>query len=109
MKVTDRGGRWLLVTFELPTRSKAGKSELSRFQNRLVTLGYVPLHRHAYMRHLPPRAKIATETNKLTKGIPNRGVIYVLEVPLASRRRGLFLTDGATVLLDPPPELLTVH
>lgn len=105
----EGGGRWVLVTFDLPSRSKAQRSEAARFQRWLIGVGYARIHGSAYGRYLPPRAKVTTETNRLRGALPPQGVVYVVELTEALHRRALMITDGDADAASPVPETLTVY
>ena len=108
-EVAEGAGRWILVTLDLPSRSTAQRHEATRFRNRLVDFGYEPLHSNAYARYLPPKAKVATETNRLTRELPEKGAVYIVELTGGSHRRALTLGAGEPVPPRSTPEIMSVY
>lgn len=109
MRMAEGNGRWLLVTFDLPTRSEMQRREADRFVNWLTRAGYVRIHGHAHSRYLPPKARAATELNRMRKEVPAKGTVYALEVSDAGRRRGLLISNSELVPSEELPELLTIY
>ena len=103
------GGRWVLVTFDLPVRSKAQVRAATGFRHHLADLGYTALHRGAAERFVPAGIRIDAERNRVLAGAPARGTVVIVEVSLAARRRATHLTDARRRDPGTPPDLLTVY
>lgn len=107
--MTDEGGRWVLVTFDLPERSRAQRLDGGRFRRWLAHEGNRAVHASGFVRYLNPRAKVETETNKVVRALPAAGTVYVVEITESAYRRATLVCDGAADPLDSPPESLTVY
>lgn len=103
------GGRWLMVSFDLPSRSKAQRRDAVRFGHGLIDSGYLRLHDSLYLCYLPPRSRLATEVNRVTSQLPPRGTVVVVDVSDAGVQRSLHLRDGMMQTALSVPEMLIVY
>ena len=107
--MSTAGGRWLMVSIDLPSRSKAQRRSATRFSNWLVDFGYARLHEALYVRYLPPRARLVTEVNRVAAGLPPQGAIVVVDVSDASMQRSVHVRDNTGQPAAEAPELLVVY
>lgn len=101
-------GRWILVTYSLPLRSKNQRAAARHFLTGLLNLGYTQIHAGTVEKYLPVGRDPAREMRKMLAISPPRGTVTIVEVTESAHRRSDRRRDG--VALTPPakPELLTV-
>jgi len=102
-------GRWILVTHDLPTRSKAQRDTARRFARWLVEIGYSPIHRTASIRYAPSVTAVRTEFARISRAVPSAGTVTVVELANAAHSRSLRYVDGELHTPPSPPPLLTVY
>ncbi|MCL2803900.1 MAG: hypothetical protein FWD29_08145 [Micrococcales bacterium] len=102
-------GRWILVTHDLPVRSKSQRHAAISFARWLIEIGYTPIHRTASIRYVPTITAIRTEFARIDRAVPSRGTVTVMELANAAHSRSLRYVDGQLHSPPAPPPLLTVY
>ncbi|MCL1800764.1 MAG: hypothetical protein FWG25_05320 [Promicromonosporaceae bacterium] len=105
----ERIGRWMLIHYSFPSRSKAQRDSATGFQKWLVSNGYRQISSNAAIRFLPNPGATKAEFVRITNASPQIGTVVAVDISDAEYRRGLWLQNGMAVPPDPHPELLTVY
>ncbi len=71
---------WLIVMFDLPTKTKPQKRHYHQFHNFLVDEGFLMLQYSIYGRHLATREKGDAKTSRVRSRVPREGNVRILRV-----------------------------
>ncbi|MCL1906659.1 MAG: CRISPR-associated endonuclease Cas2 [Propionibacteriaceae bacterium] len=107
--MTESFGRWLLVSFDLPSRSKAQRQVAKVFVNWLMSEGFHRIHSTAFARFLPDRWSASREEARIRGHLPSDGRIVAFEVTEKAYSRSMLYVDGMPVTPAKHPELLALY
>lgn len=71
---------WVLVMFDLPTRTPRARKEYAAFRRRILTAGFVQLQRSVYARHCGSDEIVATQAGRLQRALPAAGDVRLLSI-----------------------------
>jgi len=78
---------WLVVMFDLPTKTNSDKQRYRHFRNLLLDEGFRMLQYSVYARHLATRERTDAKTDRILRNIPYRGEVRLLKVTEAQYSR----------------------
>lgn len=70
---------WVIVMFDLPTRTKLERKHYSLFRKFLVKDGFMMLQFSVYARHCSSRDNLDTHFERISRNLPPAGRIKVLQ------------------------------
>jgi len=106
--VSRVSGRWILVTFSFPSRSKLQRAAARGFSASLARFGYTSLHKNASVRFVHHGIDTKTEYQRLANAMPTIGTLFVAEITTAGFSRSLYQVDGEASCVPNVPEAFLV-
>ena len=71
---------WLIVLFDLPTKSKESRKRYSKFRKELLFNGFRMMQYSVYMRHCSSNDNALVHTDRIKKSLPKRGEIRIIKI-----------------------------
>ena len=71
---------WLMVMFDLPTRTKNQMRQANRYRNLLKDLGFERLQLSVYAKYYLSANATKLDINELELSVPNHGAVRILKV-----------------------------
>lgn len=107
--VTNReDNMWCLLMFDLPTLTKAQRSEASKFRNSLLDAGFFKLQLSVYARH----ARYATQFSKIVRAVkhsvPQGGEVRIAMITDAQWSSMFRFLNGEPQIVEERPSQLSI-
>lgn len=71
---------WVVVMFDLPTKTAEERKQYSQFRNLLLDNGFVMVQYSVYVRYSPSGVLSQSFVSTIKAGVPNGGEIRILHV-----------------------------
>lgn len=71
---------WMLVMFDLPSKTKEQKKRYTRFRKLLLNDGFRKLQYSVYGRHCPSKENANVHQKRIELGLPPNGNVRILQV-----------------------------
>lgn len=71
---------WMLVLFDLPTKTKENRRAHAQFRQSLLKYGFRMLQFSVYSRHCASRDQAESQINRVAKILPAEGEIRVIQL-----------------------------
>lgn len=71
---------WILVSFDLPTETKAERKKASNFRKQLIEDGFVMFQFSIYTRHCLSRENAMVHIKRVKRYMPQDGKIAIIQV-----------------------------
>jgi len=71
---------WVLVFFDLPTKTKKERKASGLFRKKLIDDGFVMFQFSVYLRHCPSRQNANVHTKRVKMSLPKHGKVCILEI-----------------------------
>ncbi len=97
---------WMIVMFDLPTKDKASRKKYQQFRNLLLDEGFNMLQYSVYGRHCATREKVENKKQRLTRNLPPKGEVRILQVTEAQFSKMTIYRQNARATPETPaPQL----
>lgn len=107
MKAEETRILWLFVFFDLPVGTKAERRSATRFRNFLKDDGYMMLQYSVYARVARGEDAASKHTLRVTKSLPKKGSVRLLQVTDKQyARMRLLLGEAKKTERAAPPQLV---
>ena len=95
---------WLIVAFDLPTKTKEERKRYSDFREWLLEDGYQMLQYSVYVRPCVSFARQLTHIERLRKTVPDEGHVRAIFVTRSQWERS-FVINGKPAKPRPPEDM----
>ena len=99
---------WLLVLFDLPTKTKREKKAYVDFRKKLLEDGYTMMQYSVYTRVCPSQENLEVHIRRLRAMLPEYGQVRVLTLTDRQFGRMRVFQAGKLVDTESPPSQLTL-
>ncbi|MDB4143117.1 CRISPR-associated endonuclease Cas2 [Akkermansiaceae bacterium] len=95
---------WLMVAFDLPTKTKEERKRYTNFRKFLLDDGFQMMQYSVYVRPCVTHARQETHVRRVTDTIPPEGSVRVIYITRAQWERS-YIVHGKPAKEVPPEEL----
>lgn len=95
---------WLMVAFDLPTKTKAERKRYTDFRKKLIDDGFQMMQYSVYIRPCVSHARQETHVRRVKQIIPNEGSVRIIYITRAQWERS-YVIHGKPAVEIPPEEL----
>jgi CRISPR-associated protein Cas2 len=71
---------WLIVMFDLPTKTKLERKKASMFRRLLLKDGFSHMQHSVYLRHCATRENANLHIKRVKSFLPNKGTISIIRI-----------------------------
>ena len=95
---------WLMVAFDLPTKTKKERKRYTRFRSFLLDDGFQMMQYSIYIRPCVSHARQETHVRRVKEMIPAEGAVRIIFITRAQWERS-YIVHGKPAQEVPPEEL----
>ena len=71
---------WLIVMFDLPTKTKLEKKNASKFRRDLLKDGFSHMQHSVYLRHCASRENADLHIKRVKSTLPSKGTVSIIRI-----------------------------
>ncbi len=71
---------WLMVFFDLPTKTKMDRKSYTQFRKKLMKDGFTQMQYSVYLRHCASRENADTHVKRVRSFLPSKGTVAILRI-----------------------------
>ena len=80
MRLTPYRVMWLMVFFDLPTKTKTDRKRYTTFRKGLLKDGFSHMQHSVYLRHCASRENTDVHVKRVRSFLPSKGIISILRI-----------------------------
>ncbi len=99
---------WVLVFFDLPTKTKVDRRRAAKFRKRLLNVGFAMFQFSIYMRHCSSRENAEVHIRRVKKILPEKGHVGIMCITDKQFSRMELFYAGEVQSTQPPTQQLEI-